>query len=710
MSTLDGSPSKRPDEVCTDPFFESIDGGGLVAVDPIERHRYRLSMPEMVHPKPAATDKFRFPVDTAVSFHTDAISLPSVVLVQVRDEEGSPVCKAEHFAFEELPSSQYTIELNAPIKLYLRVESTIILSASAESMSIEFGESTEVVLGARSHHDQPAATVTTTSNPEDLMQAVSTFGSALKTTSPERSFPSLRGHPPMVELGDELDLAGLEPPDTGIVIEVPPEPRSIFIAAPLAYYLGARVIPGDKPLLRADTGFEYSLEGPSGLEQTVERTLKQVFFLDCLTRTEGLYRIEIHERRVLEADLSLDFAALYDASLADQLEAYLAVPFETIEDQLPEWKLTTHVEPTASSVEMLPFVVKDLAVIRCEIPASAPNSATSGALENDEGAVAESARSESFTRSTSSDTVAQSGGTFVEPELDQSLEQMWVGEGTPVNASKASVDAYKHNLDRAPTDGDIGITVVCNDATMDEERDFINEIYGDRDELPFDVSVERELSTTELEEVLSSQIDFLHYIGHVDAEGFQCADGMLDATKLESVSVDAFLLNACQSYRQGMALIEHGAIGGIVTLRDILNCEAIRIGRTLARLLNSGFPLRAALEIAREESIMGEEYLVIGDGNLSIAQTESKTANLYNVKRRDGSFKLGIEVYPTVDSGMGTIIAPVLKNSEYHISTGKLQKNDLSQEELRDFLSLIDAPTRVDGKLQWSQEIEVSNL
>ena len=709
MSALSGSPSKQSAEVRTDPFFEAVAGGGIAVVDPIERHRYTLSTSGTVRPEPATTTDFRFPVDTAVSIHTDAISLPSVISVHVRDEEGTSLCKAEHFAFEELPAGRYTIELSAPIKLYLRVESSITLSATAENMRIEFGESTSVVVGARSHHDHPAATVTTTSDPEDLMRAVSTFGSALKTTSPERSYPTLRGHPPTVELGNELDLAGLEPPETGVVIEVPPEYRSIFVVASLAYYLGARVVPGDQPLLRTETGLEYSLDGPRGFERTVERTLKQVFFLDCLTRTEGLYPIDIHERRMLETDLDLDFAALYNQSLADQLEAYLAVPFELLEDHIPEWKLTTHVEPTASSVEMLPFAVNDLAVVRSENPAPAPNPATSNVVG---GGVttAEVARSERFTRSASSDDVVQPDETFVEPELDDSIEQMWVGAGTPVNASKASVEACRHRLDRAPTDGDIRITVVCNDATMDEERDFIDEIYGDRDELPFDISIERELTTAELKDVLSTRTDFLHYIGHVDSEGFQCVDGKLDATTLESVGVDAFLLNACQSYRQGMALIERGAIGGIVTLRDVLNCEAVRIGRTLARLLNCGFPLRPALEIARDESIMGGEYLVVGDGTLSIAQADSLTANLLSVERNDGLFDVTLSAYHTSRTGMGTLVVPHLDGSEYYVSTGKIQQNGVTRSELEKFLPQSDAPTKVNGKLRWSRQIDVDEL
>ncbi|HET7324020.1 MAG TPA: hypothetical protein VFJ06_06795, partial [Halococcus sp.] len=178
----------------------------------------------------------------------------------------------------------------------------------------------------------------------------------------------------------------------------------------------------------------------------------------------------------------------------------------------------------------------------------------------------------------------------------------------------------------------------------------------------------------------------------------------------DSVGVDAFLLNACQSYQQGMSLIESGSIGGIVTLTDVLNCEAVKMGRTLARLLNCGFPLRAALEVARGESIMGDHYLVVGDGSLSIAQTENGTANLFSVKRTGDSFNLKFKVYPTSDTGMGTLVVPFFEDAEYHISTGEIQGYDLSQKELRDFLSLANSPTMINGKLRWSQEIDVSDI
>jgi hypothetical protein len=704
--------AKPGDAAVMEPSFERVAKGGVVVADPIERHRYTLSTPTAVAPEPTDTDRFRVPVDAAVSVRTAAVSLSSVISVHVRNQDGLSLCTAEHFAYEELPSGEYTIELSAPIKLYLHVESAVTVCADADGMRIDFGDATEVAVGARSHHDRPATSVTTTTDPEAMMRAVSTFGSALKTTSPERSYPTLRGHPPTVNIGDELDLAGLEAPDTGVTIEVPPTHRSVFVVSPLAYYLGARVVPGEEPLIRTDEGFVYPLDGPSGFARTVERTLKQAFFLDCLTRTEGLYPVALHERRLLDGDLGLDFASLYERSLSAQLEAYLSVPFAALDGMIPEWKLTTHVEPTPTSVELLPFVVADLAVVRCGNPEAVTNPAKTMAFDSPTRtpSVEGTGHRNEFTRSTRADAPVETNGTeFVRLEPTESLEQAWVGDGIPLGASKATVEAYRNRLDRMPAGGDIDITVVCNDAAMDEERGLIDEIYGDRD-LPFDVTVERDLTTAELERVLSTQTDFLHYIGHIDRDGFECVNGKLDAATLESVGVDAFLLNACQSYQQGMNLIESGSIGGIVTLSDVLNGEAVTMGRTLAGLLNAGFPLRAALDIARDESIIGGMYLVVGDGGLAIAQSASGNPNLLYIERDGLSFNLEVETYPTSQCGVGTLIAPNIIDNEYHISGGKIQSFELTKEEVEDFLLLEDAPIRNSGKLFWSYQADIDQL
>src|SRR5699024_1103884 len=87
-------------------------------------------------------------------------------------------------------------------------------------------------------------------------------------------------------------------------------------------------------------------------------------FMDCLTRTEGWTPIDLRERRLLEEELEFDFPELYEQPLAAQLETYLSIPYRTIAEHVPAWKLTATVTATADSIEHLPFVVSDLAVVR----------------------------------------------------------------------------------------------------------------------------------------------------------------------------------------------------------------------------------------------------------------------------------------------------------------------------------------------------------
>jgi hypothetical protein len=681
---------------------------GIEIVDAIERHRYALDTDQPGSPGEGDPEVFRAPVEAAARFEAELISLPTVAAVYVRDRTGTVVAEAEHFAYEELSRGTYSLEICAPIKLYLRVESEVTISADARRTRIEFGGPTEVAVGARSYHERPAATVTTTDDPRELMTAISTFGSALKTTSSERSYPTLRGHPPTIELGAELAVPPeLDVPTTGVRIEVPPEYGPIFVAAPLAYYLGARLVPGESARIVTDAGFEFSLESTRGFETEVERALKQVFLLDCATRTEGIYPVELAERQGVESRVGLDFEALYDTSLAERLEAYLHTPFAAIEEFLPEWKLTSHIDPVAESVETLPFLVDDLAIVRTPQANATPGSAAQVAAFDEfvRGEVAEN--TEAFTRGRSA--AAQSGArsSYVQPERANSLEQAWVGDGTPLGASKTTAQAYRNRLNREPTEGPIEIAVVCNDPEMDAERADVHEVYGSRAELPFEVSMHHDLTVAELENVLTGSTDFVHYIGHIEAGGFECANGLLDAAELESVGVGAFFLNGCTSYEQGMALVKAGAIGGVVTLTDVVNTGAIRIGRAMGRLLNSGFPLGVALELARKESVVGAQYLVVGDSGLAVAQAQNGIPNLSVVEPLGDSFRLKFRSYTTSHSKMGTMVLPHVEGNDiYNLSSGLSQTFELSRDELLTFLSLEDSPIQLNGELCWWDQIE----
>lgn len=706
--------------------FKRIDDEtGFEVIDTIDRHRYALQTGNQVAPELSDTGPFLFPIDAAVTVTTDAITLPTVVPVCIRDDEGTLLVEAEHFAQETLPQGIYELDLSAPVQLYLRVESPVTVTSDVTQTRISFDTETDVLVGARSRHEHPAATVTTTDDPVDMMAAVSTFGSALKTTSPERSFPMFRGHPPSIERGDELSIPpSMTPPDTSLRLEAPPEYRSVYVAAPLVYYLGAELCPGETPRMVGDTGFEYTLDAACGFECEVERVLKQVFFLDCVTRTEGIYPVELHERQAVESQLDLDFATLYALPLAERIEAYLSIPFITVEEHLPEWKLTTHIEPIPSSVEMLPFVTKDLAVIRT--PRSEEVSAKQAAVVDEQSRMVDN-----FLRNDGADFVRgtaagnSSDATCVQPETTDSLEQIWIGAGTRQGANKAMIEAYQNRLNRVPTNGDIDITVVYNDIShpdndaatsnsekaMGEERAVVDDVYGSRAQLPFDVTVHENPTVDELRAVLSSPTDFLHYIGHVDEQGFECVDGKFDTGTLETAGADVFLLNACQSYQQGMHLVKAGSIGGIVTLSDVVNSGAIRIGRALARLLNGGFPLRAALEIASDESLSGVKYTVVGDGGVAIAQAEGGTPNLCEITATAESYRLEYKTYPTAQLGMGSMRIPYVENNEeFFLNSGSLKAFEMSKKELHRFLELENVPVRVDGELYWSRHITADDI
>ena len=710
--------------------FAAVDEqSGLLVSDPIERSQFVLSVPDRVGIREADPDAFRFPADAAVSIRTDSLAMETVVSVCVRDDDGELLDRTEHFADRTFPAGTYSIELFAPIKLYLRVDASLRVVSDATRTRLEFGDTTDVVVGARSHHKRPAATVQTTDRPRDVMRAVSLLGSALKTTSVERSYPTLRGHPPLVERGPAFEApAGLEPPDTGVRIELPETRRHAYVAAPLSYYLGATVVPGDTPRITTDTGFGHELGTGEEFQTGVERALKRTFFLDCLTRTEGYYQVDLHERTALEADVEdeLDFADLYGRPLGEQLEAYFTVPYEAIEAHAPTWKLTAHVAPTASNVELLPFVANDLAVVTSPTTEPTTGSATQadavdGFLRRPDGSRPavpatgsdSAADVASFTRSagTRARDAAARQRSYVRPPETDALEQAWVGPGTPIGASKASLPAYRNRLSRDPVEGDIGITVVCNDPRMAAERNAVESVYGSREALPFDVRTYYELPTAALAEVLKSDTEFLHYIGHIDADGFQCPDGTLDVGTVDGVGVDSFLLNACQSYEQGMELIEAGAIAGIVTLSDVVNDGAVDIGENLARLLNYGFPIRSSLEIAGRDSYVGNDYIVVGDGSFHVTQAQGALPNMCEITEAEGTYRVKYVTYPVGEFDIGSNVVPFFSDeTPYYLCSGTADTFELTRTKLEDFFSLEPIPVLIDGQLRWSDEIDLGSI
>lgn len=687
-------------------FRPSDDGSGVTIIDPIQRRRFPLRTPEPIQPTTTTTDNFYFPADSATEIVAEKITLPYVVITHVRNETGDVLVSAEEYSYDHLPNGRYTIELNAPIKIQICAESELTVASSADRMEFDFGSNTRIQIGAQSYHDRPGTTITTTTSPHDVMAAISTFGWALKTTSCERSLPSFRGHPPRIERGEELHIPeGIAPPETDVYIEVPPVIKQIFPISTLAYYLGATVVPGDDARLVTDDGFTHRLESPTrGFEGEVERVLKQLFFLDCLTRTEGYYQIDLYERNIIEPEIDIQFETLYNKPLSEQIPIYLDVPFEKIQEHIPAWPLETHITAEEENIESLPYLCNNFSTIRVH----------DEVVEREQSASRRSM--EGFLRGTKEKQrgADQSGyRSYVAPGPSQALEQAWLGSGKPVGANKVLKSGFEHRFDRPSSTEGIDITVVCNEEEMSSEYEEGDELYGERDELEFDIDVHWNVSVAELKQILTSQTDFLHYIGHIEDYKFVCRDGGLDVRTLDEVAVDTFLLNGCRSYDQGKQLIQAGSISGIVTYNDIGNDSATSVGQIIARLLNRGFSIRSALTITRDRQLVGNDYLVIGDGSVEITQSESGTPVLCEIAphKNEDMYTVNISTYPTVTQGLGSVFRPYIKsNSSYFITGGELPTFNLSLDSLAHFLRLEQIPVAIKDSIVLSTEIELSRL
>ncbi|RLM76430.1 caspase family protein [Halorubrum sp. Atlit-26R] len=723
-----------------DPLREA---DGITVTDHIENTQFEVYTDRPVDPRRRPQSDHYFPVDASVAVETGSIEIPRVAVVETRAGDGELLTHGDCYA---MPDGTYHVGINpAPTKLYLTFDSGFSVSTTDRTTRIDLDTPGAVGLGFRSLHQTPAGTITTPTDPESLMDAVSLLGSALQTTSPERSFPTLRGHPPLIEPGDEFRVPErVEPIDSGVRIVVPPEYRYLYPVVSLAYYFAADLVPGDAPRIEGD-GWTYPLE--PGFEERTAQVLRQSFHMDCLARTEGFYPVDLHERET--TDLDLDWERLYDLPLAERLGEYLDVPFGDVEAELPQWTLTTDVRPDPENVEMLPFVAGELSIVRSPETVTpvdddggvgvgffggadrSPSAATrrevpvGGVAPDGGGSLGGVLGDDEFVRGGASAGAANPGATrgadatenrgavpaqtdFVRPEPVDTVEHAWVGDGVPLDANKATLDAYHRRLEAGQVEQSrISVLVVCNDDQMREEGN-VADLYGLRDMVQFDIEVRHDLTREEMREVLESDVDFLHYIGHVDDRGMQCAEEYLDLTDEDlEIGVSAFLLNACQSYQQGEALVHRGSRGGIVTLSDVANSPATKLGRIIARLMNSGFNLRTALHVAKRELITGHQYIVVGDGGTTICQSRSGSAVVINLKRESSEeWRVSADMLPNGPYGNGTLTTLNLATDDSnHYIPVKLDYEAVSTEELSKFLDLETAPVFKSDQLVWSDEL-----
>jgi hypothetical protein len=173
------------------------------------------------------------------------------------------------------------------------------------------------------------------------------------------------------------------------------------------------------------------------------------------------------------------------------------------------------------------------------------------------------------------------------------------------------------------------------------------------------------------------------------------------------VGVDAFVLNACHSYEQGQALVEAGAMAGIVTLREINVDKATSVGITVARLLNEGFSLAATMSLVSEYEQIGHHYIVVGDASTSVVRNESGTPYTVTISDSENDeIEMSLFGYPRLDSPLGCFFTPFVSGEEQcYLNSGHLGTYRLTKDELEGFLSKQNVPVIEDTDLFWGLEI-----
>lgn len=284
-------------------------------------------------------------------------------------------------------------------------------------------------------------TVTVPRTPAGVATAITHLSTALRTEGADRSHPAFRSHPPLVEFGDEVEVPAsirATTPDTGIRLAVPATIADSFVAAPLAYYLGATVVAEERsaPVLSAPSiGLERHFRPSPAFQHNVAATLRRIFLLDCLTRTVDPEAVTPAGGEPLDR-IGLRPEALADATPAERLKRYFEVPSTLLRQELPDWHLSTHVEPSIENARTLPYLLDDLSPIY--LP-SASELDGKGLLRRS---------LDNFYRADEIVSVDR-----LEPELHAGRAHGWLAPGTPIDVFKTTPSAYEHRRRDLPRTG-----------------------------------------------------------------------------------------------------------------------------------------------------------------------------------------------------------------------------------------------------------------
>ena len=657
--------------------------------------------------------------DETVSGRTERLELPSVYLVAADLDDGHQRDFGGFDGTEQLAAGARLFRFSATVRVFLRTDASATLTRREPGgYELSFDEPTPVSLGFYSTVDAPAASIAVPPTPDGVADALSLAAATTTDTTPDRTWPTRRKRPPSITVGEDRRLPATlrdRRPDTGVEIVVPPDLRYLFTAASLGHYLGAtfRTEPNARPRLLFD-GDEEPLGTLPAFQRRTASLLRRVFSLDCVARSAGPHGGDLAVADTFDT-LGLDAPRLYGAPVAERLRTYLDVPFDAVADRFPEWHLGMYVDPTYDHVETLPHFLSNL-----------PQLLLPSATSLDKREFLERTISDGFAgppqATADGDTSYRvrrevSSVDLVDPDLGPARTHGWLADDVPIDVFKTFPEAYE-NRSRYVGEADTPMSVVAvvvdrdmplltagdtDDAAMRDEHTAAVDHYRDRaPHLNAEVQIEENVSTAELARIFEAGHDLVHYIGHRDDDGLECADGALSTESLSESNARTFFLNACGSYPEGRRLVQKGSVAGGVTFERVADDEAAEVGTAFARMMMYGFSMERAIDKARKQLPTPKDYAVVGDGTYVLTQTDTLVPpDVWVNKAGDDQFEVTqVHGGPWIIGGR----IRAMLDDEYRLF-GADRRWRITGQVLKELIDRLDAPTVYDGRLYWPEEL-----
>jgi hypothetical protein len=107
--------------------------------------------------------------------------------------------------------------------------------------------------------------------------------------------------------------------------------------------------------------------------------------------------------------------------------------------------------------------------------------------------------------------------------------------------------------------------------------------------------------------------------------------------------------------------------------------------------------------------VFGGQYIVAGDGGMTVAQAASRTPYIVNINETGNKYSIEITTYSTDEAGIGSVFVPHIDSEKrYYLNSGLINTFELDSEELEAFLKLEDVPVFTGNELRWSSTIELT--